>query len=136
MEVLENGLQDFGTDLKLKKKRLEPSGLTAGSGEQHTAVALHESQRALLRRLMLPPAVCLALGCESPDHNVILGGASILVSLLLSVGGSYTQSSFLSHVGTLKHRRLVLRMSGSIRSAVGDFTISRDEGKRAGHKRS
>ncbi|KAL8453617.1 hypothetical protein Emed_000752 [Eimeria media] len=45
------------------------------AADAEAASALHNGHKSLLRRMMLPPTVCFALGCEAPDTNKVMGSA-------------------------------------------------------------
>ncbi|KAL8441830.1 hypothetical protein Emag_006875 [Eimeria magna] len=61
----------FGSEVKRKMQLVRGPNVTADA--EAAASALHNGHKSLLRRMMLPPTVCLALGCESPDTNKVIG---------------------------------------------------------------
>ena len=81
MEELEQQLQAFGNCAKVKRKTRKAGNPKTSSDQLESAIgALRERHRSLLRRFMLPPTVCMALGCEAPDLNRVLGCEAEAVS--------------------------------------------------------
>ncbi|KAL8429460.1 hypothetical protein ACSSS7_006591 [Eimeria intestinalis] len=72
VDELKQRLQSFGSDLKLRRKLQPARGAGLAADAEAAASALHNGHKALLRRMMLPPTVCLALGCETPDTNKVM----------------------------------------------------------------
>lgn len=73
VEEVKRRLHDFGNDVKPKRRNRRASAGAGRDAADAAASALREGHKALLRRLMLPPTVCMALGCEEPDVNRVLG---------------------------------------------------------------
>ena len=81
VEELEQRLQAFGNCAKVKRKARMAGNPRTNADKVEAAIgALRERHRSLLRRLMLPPTVCIALGCEAPDLNRVLGCETEAVS--------------------------------------------------------
>ncbi|KAL8271110.1 hypothetical protein Esti_004964 [Eimeria stiedai] len=73
VDELKQRLQTFGTDLKLRRKLQPARGPIVATHPEAAASALRNGHKSLLRRMMLPPTVCLALGCEAPDTDKVVG---------------------------------------------------------------
>ncbi|KAL8435335.1 hypothetical protein Efla_006965 [Eimeria flavescens] len=77
VDALQQRIHNFGGDSKVKRRAGQRSRSSVAVDAEAAAAAVRDGRKAILRRMMLPPTVCLALGCELPDTNMIFSSGSL-----------------------------------------------------------